>query len=188
MLPAGTQAGDLIILHLTGHTSAPTSAYPGWNLIGYHKIDRLGNSMDVTATPQYRFYTGEALGSLVVGGFYERGGFLTAWRGVDEVSPLDVPPVLYSTPAAVTSHASPAITPVTPHSMLVAMTFGERDYAFTNESRPSVAKKCYTAVGYAASIMGLYEPVPTPGEIPGWTWNTSSASRPITYSIALRPG
>ena len=147
-LPAGAQAGDVLIASLgfgrIQARSQPRLTEPnGWSLASRteqgpdRSLTKSGNAVAVLAVYSHVLVAGET--SFVwttdqkVGGV----GFLAAFGGVDRSSPVDRSLGQVSSPG-LTTISTPSITTTTPGSVLVASFFGQRRHdASTTWSPPA---------------------------------------------------
>ncbi len=134
-VPAGAQAGDLLIASIGfGATSAsvqPTLSAPaGWTLVS--RTDRA--SVDSLAVYRHVFAAGESsytwTASVNVGGAM----FLAAFSGVDPSNPIDTSAgqALLNTNSATT----PSLTTARPGELLLASSYGHRNYATSGSWSP----------------------------------------------------
>lgn len=180
-IPAGVQAGDVLVWTVVTHNANVTTPPAGWDL---RNTLSPGPSIQVTYTRTVTASTpAPVLVMSAAGGHY---GHLIAFRGVDTANPVDAVASVYNS-ANSTSHTAPTVTTTVADTMVLRVascfTNTTRSYSWTGVDNFNWGASG-TGRRYMASATQV-KPVAGPTATSSATFTLSTWSYGLT--LALRP-
>ncbi|MCO4273382.1 hypothetical protein NG701_02895, partial [Pseudarthrobacter sp. HLT3-5] len=186
--PAGTAAGDVLIAAITADFSPTMSSVPtGWTPI----VNGLGiNSSSNSGSRAFVYYhvvgtSDPASYTWTLSTAVKWGGGITAYRGVNNTTPLDSPVVTaLDTTYSATSITAPSVTTATAGAMLIGG--GACDCSAPVFSPPSGWTERWEApAGQIAELADRFQA--TAGASGTATWTMSAARAVAVWRTALKP-
>lgn len=192
-VPAGTATGDLLLwgLSQSANNAAAITVPTGWSVWQAQQVVGTAGSNQVALVVWYRFASSEPASYTSSGMASARyASTMTAWRGVDSITPQDVTPL---TSSSTTTNPTPrSITPVTAGAVVVAQEAVGTASGVTTTTYSSTNLSDVTSVsstggatvnvaqgtGWAAWSSGAFAPNLVP---------TGSLTRGVEITSALRP-
>lgn len=176
-VPSGTVDGDLLLWSLVANTATVASTPDGWN------IWKVSTTTALNLSTFWRVASGEGASHTHSSLTSARwGGAMLRFSGVDHTHPADV---AFPTRVAGTSGQGwPALTPVTPGAVIVAMSAcigpsGTVDCTYTAGNLDSLATDFGSNVAAASNAFGCHG-------LEAWTSGAFTPTGPIDNVISTR--
>ena len=186
--PAGTTAGDVLVASITGDLNPSMASVPaGWTPI----VNGLGiNSSASSGSRAFVYYhvvgtSDPASYAWTLGTAVKWGGGITAYRGVNNTTPLDSPVVTaLDTTYSATSITAPGVTTASAGAMLIGG--GACDCAAPVFTPPSGwTERWEASAGQVAELADRVQA--TAGASGTVTWTMSAARAVAVWQTALKP-